>query len=302
LPNNDSYDYESGTSFSAPLTAGVAGLVWAKNPDWTPKFVMRQIIETSDNVVNPSDRFHYWGRVNALTALTKQTVPGLKITDFKIDGINKGGLNYANKTYQVDVTFKNYMAAGSGIQARLISIPGTSDPTLPLYSIQQAAATLGSMSQLQATVGLFKFTRDTNDDGPGSQLTLAFAISYGTSTVNGDKYYDTIILNVDITGDNVYSTKGVAPQHSNILELGNTYPNPVLGDATISFELAGRGYANLSICDVLGRTISTLSNGVFDAGIHRIHIDARSIEEGVYIYKLETSDGAVMTKRLVVVH
>ncbi len=46
FPGNSAYDYNSGTSFSCPLTAGVAGLVWAKNPDWTPKFIMRQIIDS----------------------------------------------------------------------------------------------------------------------------------------------------------------------------------------------------------------------------------------------------------------
>ncbi len=302
LPNVDSYNFESGTSFSAPLTSGVAGLLWAKNPGWTPKFIARQIIQSADNVVNPSDRKHYWGRVNAYSALTDQTVPGLEITDFKVDGVEQGGLDYQNKTYSIDVTFKNYMAAGTSIQARLIPVPGYSDVTLPLYTIQQDLANLGSMSSGQSTVGSFKFTRDTNDYGAGSQLPLSFVIYYGSATVEGDKYFDTLILNVNITGDNNYTPAGVAEKHSNILQLGETYPNPVSEDAAISFELADRGYVSLSICDVLGRPVSTLSDGIYDAGSHTVHFDTRTMADGVYIYRLETSDGTLMTKRMIVVH
>jgi serine protease len=302
FPGNSSYDYSSGTSFSCPLTAGVAGLVWAKNPDWAPKFVTRQIIETCDNVVNPTNRTFYWGRVNAYTALSKPTVPGLGITDYKIDGVDKGGLNYLNKVYSIDVTFKNFMAAGSGIQVRLLPVDGYVAANGDGYSVQQTSTVLGSMNSQQQGTGSFKFTRDTTDNGAGSQLPLYFAVSYGTSTIEGAKYYDTLILNVNIIGDNIYVTQGVAQQHSNILQLGNTYPNPISSDATITFELVKQSYAKLSVSDVFGRTLSVLSEGIFDNGSHNIHVDAHLFENGVYLYKLETSDGTVMTKRFVVIH
>ena len=304
FPGNNAYNSESGTSFSCPLTAGVAGLIWAKNPAWTPKFVARQIIQTCDNVVKPTDRAHYWGRVNAFTALTTQTVPGLEITDFTIDGVDHGGLHYVNKEYTIEVTFKNYMANGTGIQAQLIPVPGTitSDPTLPAYTVQQAISQLGAMTANQQTAGAFKFTRDTNDDGLGGQLPMGFVISYGSATVGGQKYFDTLLLNVDITGDNAYPMQGVSSANSNRLQLLNSYPNPVSGKGIINFELAEREYAKLSICDVLGRTVSILSEGISDIGDHTVHFDAHALENGVYVYKLETSDGAVITKRIIVIH
>lgn len=303
FPGNSAYDYNSGTSFSCPLTAGVAGLVWAKNPDWAPKFVMRQIIETCDNVVNPGSRAFFWGRVNAYTALTKPTVPGLSITDYKIDGIDKGGLNYSNKVYSIDVTFKNLMAAGAGIQVQLLPIDGSVTVTQQGgYTVQKGTAVLGSMISQQSVVGSFQFTRDGTDNGVGSQLPLYFAVSYGPSTVEGSKYYDTLRMDMNITGDGIFIAKGVINQESNILKFGNTYPNPVSNNATISFELAKLGYAKLSISDVLGRTLSVLSAGIFDSGSHAIHFDARALENGVYLYKLETSDGSVLTKHFVVVH
>jgi subtilisin family serine protease len=301
FPGNSSYDFSSGTSFSCPLTSGVAGLVWGKNPTWSPKFVMRQIIETCENVVNPANRTFYWGRVNAYNALSKATVPGLGITDYKIDGVDKGGLDYANKEYTIDVTFKNYMSAGTGIQAQLLPIDGT--VTLNGgYTVQLGTSILGAMSAQQSLVGSFKFTRDGTDNGAGSQLPLYFAISYGTSTVEGAKYYDTLIINVNITGDNIYVSSVVPRENSNILQLGNTYPNPVSTDASIMFELGNTESAKLSISDVLGRTVEILSEGIFESGSHTIHFDAHALQNGVYLYKLETADGAVMTKQFVVVH
>lgn len=295
FPGNDAYSTSSGTSFACPLTSGIAGLVWAKNPDWTPKFVARQIIETCDNVVNPGNRGKYWGRVNAFSALTKQTVPGIKMTDFVVDGVDSGGLDYINKIYSLDVKFKNYMAAagsGNNIQVRLLPIDG--------YTVQLGTVSLGAMNSLQTSTGSFKFTRDGSDNG--AQLPMLFAVTYGSSTVEALKYYDTLSLTVDITGDNIYVPKGVKEPQSEILGLGNTYPNPVSSDGTIMFELAKQGYAKLSVSDVLGRTLNILSAGNFDSGTHRTHFDVRALENGVYLYKLETVDGSVMTKRMIVIH
>jgi subtilisin family serine protease len=301
FPGNSLYVYDQGTSFSCPLTAGVAGLVWAKHPDWSPKFVTRQIIQTCDNVVNPSNRAKYWGRVNAYAALSNTTVPGLKISGFSVDGVSNGGLKYIDKVYSLDVKFKNYMAAGSGIQAKLISYPGTADPSISGYTIQQSTATLGSMNSLQEVSGSYKFTRDTNDDGQGSQILLAFAISYGTATVEGSKYFDTLILPINITGDGEIPVKGVEDKTELNTQLGNSFPNPVSVEGAIAFDLANSDITKLSICDILGRTITVLSEGFLDKGHHQASFNANTLENGVYFYKLETS-GAVITKRLIVVH
>ncbi|MFI5264112.1 MAG: S8/S53 family peptidase [Candidatus Kapaibacterium sp.] len=294
FPGNSAYTSESGTSFSCPLTAGVAGLLWAKHPDWTPKFIARQIIATSDNVVKPSDRKNYWGRVNAYSALIQSTVPGLKISDYSVDGVDKGGLQYLNKIYSLVGTFTNVMGSGSGIQASLLPVPG--------YTVQQGSASLGPMNAMQTSVGSFKFTRDSTDNGAGSQLTLYFAISYGASTVEGQKYYDTIPLIVNIVGDDVYINNGVHEKISNTIDLGNTYPNPVANDATIDFELVNPGYAKVILFDILGRTVAIIAEGLYEIGKQSVQLDARNLPNGMYFYKLETSGGAVLTKRMIVIH
>ena len=39
---------DNGTSFSAPYVAGVAALIKAKHPDWTPRQIVAQIEQTAD--------------------------------------------------------------------------------------------------------------------------------------------------------------------------------------------------------------------------------------------------------------
>jgi thermitase len=66
-------DYVSnfnGTSGAAPHVAGVAALVLAQHPDWTPKQVRDKIVSTADmSVVLPDKSFAKFGRINACKAL-----------------------------------------------------------------------------------------------------------------------------------------------------------------------------------------------------------------------------------------
>ena len=273
FPGNSTYASENGTSFSCPLTAGVAGLLWAKNPTWTPKFIARQIIASADNVVMPSDRKNYWGRVNAYSALTQATVPGLTISDYSVDGVDKGGLNYLNKVYSLDVTFKNLMGQGNGVQARLLPVQG--------YTVQQSTTNLGAIGSLQSSVGSFKFTRDSTDNGAGSQMKLYIIISYGNSTIAAQKYSDTLSLVVNIIDDKIYVPNSISDLSSYTLTLGDTYPNPVAGDAVINFELKDLGNAKILLFDVLGRQINVLTEGMFEPGKKSIQFDARTLPNGI---------------------
>jgi subtilisin family serine protease len=69
---NYAYGYVSGTSFSAPLTAGLAALIYSANPSLTPNQI-EQILETSAvDLGEPGYDYHYgWGRINATKALEK---------------------------------------------------------------------------------------------------------------------------------------------------------------------------------------------------------------------------------------
>jgi len=82
---DNGYVRMDGTSFATPIVSGLAGLLKAKNPDWTAKQIMHQIIATSDNIfeddIHPRKKFY--GRVNANRALTVDNLPGLEVSELK---------------------------------------------------------------------------------------------------------------------------------------------------------------------------------------------------------------------------
>ncbi|GAA3376352.1 type VII secretion-associated serine protease mycosin [Streptomyces sannanensis] len=62
---------DNGTSFSAPYVAGVAALLKAKHPKWTPAQIVAQIEQTAERVVNGRDDFVGWGVVDPVRAVTE---------------------------------------------------------------------------------------------------------------------------------------------------------------------------------------------------------------------------------------
>eukprot|EP01097_Dermamoeba_algensis_P001902 TRINITY_DN1744_c0_g1_i2.p1 TRINITY_DN1744_c0_g1~~TRINITY_DN1744_c0_g1_i2.p1 ORF type:complete len:537 (-),score=82.72 TRINITY_DN1744_c0_g1_i2:724-2334(-) len=63
-----SYQVGSGTSFAAPLVAGVATLVLQAHPEYSPNLVRHILMTTADRADSPSNLYG-WGIVNAVAAV-----------------------------------------------------------------------------------------------------------------------------------------------------------------------------------------------------------------------------------------
>ncbi|MFD9426833.1 MULTISPECIES: type VII secretion-associated serine protease mycosin [unclassified Streptomyces] len=68
---------DNGTSFSAPYVAGVAALLAAKYPAWTPAQIIARIEQTAERSVTGHDDFVGWGVVDPVRALSgdKDDIP-----------------------------------------------------------------------------------------------------------------------------------------------------------------------------------------------------------------------------------
>ncbi|GAB4296472.1 MAG: hypothetical protein Kow0098_19680 [Ignavibacteriaceae bacterium] len=78
--DDNGYLSSSGTSFSCPLTAGVAALILCYNPSLNPMQVREALRNTASRNSNP-DNLYGWGIIDGLAALNYYTIP-VELTSF----------------------------------------------------------------------------------------------------------------------------------------------------------------------------------------------------------------------------
>lgn len=85
------------------------------------------------------------------------------------------------------------------------------------------------------------------------------------------------------------------------ISLGQNYPNPsVAGKTVIPFELTNGGEVVLTITDLLGREVVSLSPGRMEAGKQTLPVDITRLTSGVYQYTLR-SGGESLSRLMTVV-
>ena len=71
-------------------------------------------------------------------------------------------------------------------------------------------------------------------------------------------------------------------------------PNPTTGRTVIPFEVAEPSRVRVAVYDVLGREVSLLAEGRYEAGAHTAVLDGGSLAAGLYVVtaRVETASGA----------
>jgi subtilisin family serine protease len=144
---NDRYGSTQGTSFSAPIVAGVAGLVKAAHPDWSPAQIMMHIVDTADNIdaANPGYEglLGKKGRVNAAAALSLpfQSQPELVVTKVSVEDLLTGNANGGidiGETLNLILQIKNRWQDATNVNLVL----STDDPTVEMLDNSSFAASI----------------------------------------------------------------------------------------------------------------------------------------------------------------
>jgi len=78
----------------------------------------------------------------------------------------------------------------------------------------------------------------------------------------------------------------------------SAFPNPFNSDAMLSISLPASGRISLSVYDVTGRCVQTLTDGFLSAGTRRIRFDGSRCAGGVYFARL-TTPGEQVTQKLI---
>jgi hypothetical protein len=72
--------------------------------------------------------------------------------------------------------------------------------------------------------------------------------------------------------------------------LSPPYPNPFNTQTTIEYALPNEAAVSLSIFDIQGRKVATLTEGTKPAGYHRLIWDAKGMPSGMYFVRLKAGE------------
>lgn len=103
-------------------------------------------------------------------------------------------------------------------------------------------------------------------------------------------------------------TVGISPigkEVPTVYDISQNYPNPFNPSTKIDFALPKSSFVTLKVYDMSGREVATLLNSFITAGKYSVSWNTsesnRSLSSGVYFYRITTSTGFVMTKKMVLV-
>jgi len=223
----------SGTSMACPLTAGVAALIWSKNPTWTASQVQTQLFTSSDNI-NAFLSAKYIGkmgagRVNAFNAVNTGSGPGALVAAFTgspTSGCAPLDVNFTDQstgditswswtfgdggTSTTQSPSYSYAAAGSYTVSLTVTGPGGSDgETKTNFVVVSGVPTANFVGS--PTSGSAPLTVNFTDQSTGGPTSWSWNLGdAGTSTAQNPQHvYDSAgTYTVSLTATNACSSDG----------------------------------------------------------------------------------------------
>jgi len=97
---------------------------------------------------------------------------------------------------------------------------------------------------------------------------------------------------------NIVSIVGINESKERI-SMGNAYPNPAQTTVTIPLLLEGQWEINLELFDITGKRIKSIFNGELN-GNKELTFNTEDLENGLYLYRVTTSNGYSSSKRITI--
>lgn len=140
------------------------------------------------------------------------------------------------------------------------------------------------------------------------------------SLILGEKEYDSLAVDFDqvlgspsgtifyseavyIVGEvQIGGSAGSAPEQPLQFEIGNVYPNPFRGSATLRLTVSESTHVQVIVYDMLGRRVGVLHDGTIEGGQpQHLTIESAGLSSGSYIVWL-ASEQFVETRSLILMH
>lgn len=224
---NDTYATLSGTSMASPLTAGLAGLVFAQFPTYNAEQVGEQIRVNCDNIDNLNPSFQYLlggGRINAFKSLNNTNSKSVRAIDVifsdEVPGGDGDGIFEPGEIISVSVNFKNYLNPTSNLSIQLESRNSYSSVINGNFNV----GAVGTLNEFNNNTS--KFTFSISGTAP-QNAKLNFLLRFSDSSYSDFQWIETI-------GNPTYATQSNEVISLTITSKGtfafNDYPNNLQGD------------------------------------------------------------------------
>ncbi len=183
-----------------------------------------------------------------------------------------------------------------------IHLTGNPDGSLSMFVAQGPGVIAELGIRRYSSAGLKTFSHAVVPVTPGSISRLLPADDSLTSV--------TMLIDVDADGsiddtvslDNALTDiRGSGPLSvPDRYALSRNFPNPFNPSTTIEYSLPERAFVTIKVYDVLGREVSTLVDGVEEAGSRRVVFDAANRPAGVYYVRMTAGDFSATQEMLLV--
>ena len=154
--SEDKYHVETGTSFSAPLVAGVAALIKARYPEISPDSLREQLRLSSESIdtENPSHA-GYLGRgyVNAEASLQPPTLPAVRVKHWSWKDDDGDNQIDPGDEVTITATMINYLVDAQQLTLELIEAED-----YPYIMMVEAKQSVGSLGGGDSTEVTFRFS------------------------------------------------------------------------------------------------------------------------------------------------
>ncbi|MCA9731352.1 MAG: S8 family peptidase [Deferribacteres bacterium] len=285
-PNSTGYTTANGTSFSAPLVAGVVAQMLGVHPELTPLQVIEALHSTASQAYSP-DSLYGWGIVDAERAVTYWGPALGQIFHIEVESTNLA-------TIAVGFLGGPEMDSTSlQIHWKLQSAPEFESEALAPMGMSQYVSPSVSLSEAELTMFYFTVQNKAGEitTFPSTAPEEIFGLDHN-GRIDG---YDELQL--------------LPPNKTSSHYLYNPFPNPYImtenTEIRFAFDLLSEAFVELTIYDVLGRRVAVvLPMKRFPTG--KGAIDWTGFDEkgnrlasGVYflVAKFRQLDGKVVIKK-----
>ena len=259
--SSDSYGIGSGTSFSAPIVAGIVGLLLDAHPHLNNRQIRSIMMQSGDNIDYPNNERGY-GLISALEALI---FPNLENTDggFKLHKIFTD-MSIIDE-FSVEIVFEDSMKFSMGLENDKFSVD------LPFLTNNKEYKFYFTFKDLSGNE--FRFPNDR-----------FFKMNYGE-------------LNIELSSQDEFETE-IPSKYQLYQNYPNPF-NPITRIRYFLPDTHDQTKVTLKLFNVLGAEVKTIVNEVQESGSYIVELSSSGLSSGVYFYQLQTGN-TKLTRKLMI--